>query len=177
MPEDLDIFLMYSIITISEYHIMESNFGKDEDIMSISINEIKEYLIKNKVKPSFPRLKVFEYLISHPSHPTVDDIYKSLVLEMPTLSKTTIYNTLDLFIKFNIVRSLALDGNELRYDVDISSHGHFKCEQCQTIYEFDVEPDFLNPGSLKSFIISERNVYFKGSCSNCQAKEKDNTSA
>ncbi|NLC42738.1 MAG: transcriptional repressor [Clostridiales bacterium] len=144
--------------------------------MSISINEIKEYLIKNKVKPSFPRLKVFEYLVSHPSHPSADDIHKSLVVEMPTLSKTTIYNTLDLFLESNIVRSLTIEGNELRYDVDVSNHGHFKCEQCLTIYEFDMDPTFINPSSLEEFTISERNVCYKGICPKCQSTE-ENTSA
>ncbi len=156
---------------------MESNFGKDDDIMSISINEIKEYLIKNKVKPSFPRLKVFEYLVSHPSHPTVDDIHKSLVVEMPTLSKTTVYNTMDLFLEFNIVRSLAIESNELRYDVDVSNHGHFKCEQCHTIFEFDMDPTFINPGSLNEFTISERNVCYKGICPNCQPAKEEASSA
>ncbi|HHY82822.1 MAG TPA: transcriptional repressor [Clostridiales bacterium] len=140
--------------------------------MSISINEIKKYLLRNDIKPSFPRLKVFEYLASHPTHPTVDDIYQSLVKEIPTLSKTTVYNTLDLFIRANIVRVVTIDGNELRYDVDITNHGHFKCEQCHTIYEFDIDTDVLSPSSLDGFDIREKNVYFKGTCPRCLAKPK-----
>lgn len=138
--------------------------------MSISINEIKNYLIKNGIKPSFPRLKIFEYLASRPTHPTVDDIHKALVEEIPTLSKTTVYNALDLFIRSNIVRSVTIDGNELRYDVDVTNHGHFKCGKCHFIYEFDIDPALLNPGSLEGFRILEKNVYYKGICFNCMAK-------
>lgn len=143
---------------------------KDGGNMSISINEIKKYLLKNKIKPSFPRLKVFEYLAANPTHPTVDDIYKALVEVIPTLSKTTIYNTLDLFIRSNIVRAVTIDGNELRYDVDITNHGHFKCDQCHTIYEFDIDPGVLCPDSLEGFDIREKNIYFKGTCPNCLAE-------
>ncbi len=138
--------------------------------MSITINEIKNYLIKNQIKPSFPRLKIFEYLASCPTHPTVEEIHNALVKEIPTLSKTTVYNTLDLFIRSNIVRSVTIDGNELRYDVDVTNHGHFKCLQCQIIYEFDIDPALLNPSSLNSFHVTEKNVYFKGICSTCKTK-------
>lgn len=140
--------------------------------MSISMNEVKKYLIKNNIKPSFPRLKVFEYLAANPIHPTVDDIYKALVEQIPTLSKTTIYNTLDLFIQCNIARAVTIDGNELRYDVDITNHGHFKCDQCNTIYEFDINAAELAATNLDGFVIRERNVYFKGTCPRCLAGEE-----
>jgi Fur family peroxide stress response transcriptional regulator len=149
---------------------MESNFGKDGDIMSISVNEIKEYLLKSKIKPSFPRLKIFEYLASRPTHPTVDDIHKTLVEEIPTLSKTTVYNTLDLFIRSRIVKPITIDGNELRYDVDVTNHGHFKCEDCGVIYEFDMDPAL--PKSLDGFRVLDKNIYFNGICPHCLAKEE-----
>lgn len=136
--------------------------------MSISVNEIKEYLLKSKIKPSFPRLKIFEYLASRPTHPTVDDIHKTLVEEIPTLSKTTVYNTLDLFIRSRIVKPITIDGNELRYDVDVTNHGHFKCEDCGVIYEFDMDPAL--PKSLDGFRILDKNIYFNGICPNCLTK-------
>ena len=135
--------------------------------MSISMNEIKKYLLKNKIKPSFPRLKVFEYLAAGSNHPTVDDIYKALVEEMPTLSKTTIYNTLDLFIQANITRAITIDGNELRYDVDVTDHGHFKCDRCNTIYEFDINSAALAASELEGFTIREKDVYYRGICPKC----------
>ena len=131
------------------------------------MNEIKKFLVKNNIKPSFPRLKVFEYLVTHPTHPTVDDIYRVLAEEMPTLSKTTIYNTLDLFLRANITRVVTIDGNELRYDVDITDHGHFKCDHCNTIYEFDIHADALAASDLDGFTIREKNVYYRGICPNC----------
>lgn len=135
--------------------------------MSISMNDIKEYLIKNNVKPSFPRLKVFEYLVSHQTHPTVDDIYRELVEQIPTLSKTTIYNTLDLFVEANITRAVTIDGNELRYDVDTTNHGHFKCDLCNAIFEFDLDMSTLAAAPLDGFDVREKNVFYKGICPRC----------
>jgi Fur family peroxide stress response transcriptional regulator len=44
--------------------------------------------------------------------------------EIPTLSKTTLYNTLNLFTERGIINMLNLEENESRYDADISLHAH-----------------------------------------------------
>ena len=56
------------------------------------IENVGEYLKKNGIKPSVQRMKIFQYLLDHHTHPTVDDIFQNLSPEMPTLSKTTVYN-------------------------------------------------------------------------------------
>ena len=43
------------------------------------------------------RIAIMEYLMDNPIHPSADDIYTALSPSMPTLSKTTVYNTLKLF--------------------------------------------------------------------------------
>ena len=53
------------------------------------IENVGEYLKKNGIKPSVQRMKIFQYLLDHHTHPTVDDIFQNLSPEMPTLSKTT----------------------------------------------------------------------------------------
>ena len=54
----------------------------------------------------------------------MDMIYQELVRNIPTLSKTTVYNTLNLFLK-RIAVMITIDENETRYDADTSLHGHF----------------------------------------------------
>lgn len=131
------------------------------------IGDISEYLLKNKIKPSFQRIKVFEYLSSNRNHPTVDEIYKEVVKVIPTLSKTTVYNTLKLFIDTNIVRGLYIEENEIRYDSILYEHGHFKCNMCKEIYDFSVDIDSFHNKELKNFQVNEKAVYFKGVCPKC----------
>jgi Fur family peroxide stress response transcriptional regulator len=128
---------------------------------------VREYLVKNKIKPLYNRVKVLEYLIVKQNHPTVDEIYNNLVKELPTLSKTTVYNTLKLFLQANLVRLIAIEDNETRYDVIISNHGHFKCEECKEIYDFTIDIDSVETEELKQFKIKEKSVYYKGICPNC----------
>jgi len=133
----------------------------------ITKNNISSYLQENKIKPSFQRIKVYEYLIEKKNHPTVDMIYQTLVNEIPTLSKTTIYNTLKLFVEQNIVVIINIEDNETRYDADISTHGHFKCRNCGKVYDFNYTNSNLSFKDLKHFKIEKTHLYLNGICANC----------
>ncbi len=135
--------------------------------MNLLFKDLSTELITKNIRPSFQRLKVLEYLIKNPCHPTVDQIYKDLQSEIPTLSKTTIYNTLDLFQKANLVQVLTIEDNETRYDIITKTHGHFKCEKCGVISNFTVDIDSFIPEELTGFKVMDKNVYFKGVCLKC----------
>ena len=142
--------------------------------MQKNMKNLTEYLLKNNIRPSFQRIKVLEYLVNHNNHPTADEIYRNVVTEIPTLSKTTVYSTLTLFLESKIVRGLYIEENEIRYDAILFNHGHFKCKQCGEIYDFVVEIDDFNSEGLENFQIHEKGVYFKGICPKC-IKNKTNT--
>ena len=141
---------------------------KGFEIMNSSVGSLESLHSKN-IKPSYPRIKILEYLINNRTHPTVDEIYLALVEEIPTLSKTTVYNTLKLFLDHELIRSISIENNESRYDVAIHTHGHFKCESCENIYDFDMNADALLTGDLHGFTIYEKNIYFKGICKKCSS--------
>ncbi|MGL5087978.1 MAG: Fur family transcriptional regulator [Cetobacterium sp.] len=122
------------------------------------------------IKPSYQRMKIFQYLLENKIHPTVDEIYKALCPEIPTLSKTTVYNTLNLFIEKGITRVITIEENETRYDVDMDIHGHFKCIECKKVYDIPVEIDQLVVNNMNGFKVDEYHVYFKGICFSCQNK-------
>lgn len=127
-----------------------------------------ELLLRNNIKPSYQRLKIMEYLTSKRHHPTVDDIYRSLVEDIPTLSKTTVYNTVTLFVRANLARRVIVDDSEAHYDAVTDNHGHFKCDSCGRIYDFPVRSDALGEEELDSFEIGEIHVYCRGNCSSCR---------
>jgi len=131
------------------------------------IENLAKTLNEKDIKPSYQRIKILEYLITKRNHPTVDKIFNELLKEIPTLSKATVYNTLDLFKEANLARIVTIENNETRYDAKVASHGHFKCESCGSIYDFEVNIDNLSTDSLKHFKINEKNIYFRGICPKC----------
>ena len=52
-----------------------------------------DYLLSFNVKPSVQRLAIMDYLLTHRTHPSIEEIYMALCDDIPTLSKTTVYNT------------------------------------------------------------------------------------
>lgn len=135
--------------------------------MNQKINNITKKLIEKNIKASYQRIKILEYLTTKRNHPTVDKIFNDLIKEIPILSKATVYNTIDLFKKTNLVRVVTIENNETRYDAEVENHGHFKCDVCGSIYDFSVNIDNLSIDSLEHFKINEKNVYFKGICPRC----------
>lgn len=128
---------------------------------------LAEELQKKGIRPSHQRLKILEYFHMYNSHPTVDEIYKELKPTMPTLTKATIYNTLKILVEEELISEVHIEDNEVRYDLHAKSHGHFKCLQCGSIYDFHIEIGKVPTDGLDEFQVETRNVYFKGTCPKC----------
>lgn len=137
--------------------------------MKRSYEDLKTELKARNIRLSHQRLKVLEYLNDHMVHPTVDQIYRDLQDEIPTLSRTTVYSTLDALAEAGMVRRISIEDTETRYDINIEDHGHFKCESCGMIRDFKAEPQSMAADELPGFVIRDRNVYFKGTCPECLA--------
>jgi Fe2+ or Zn2+ uptake regulation protein len=135
--------------------------------MEPKIKNVGEYLKSHGIKPSYQRIKIFEYLIKHCNHPTVDMIYRELVPNIPTLSKTTVYNTLNLFINKKIASVIIIEENETRYDANTMIHGHFKCRVCSTVYDLEIDLAKIKIPMLDQHQVMEYHFCFKGICKNC----------
>jgi Fe2+ or Zn2+ uptake regulation protein len=135
--------------------------------MGTTLEALEKELKSRNIHLSYQRLKVLEYLFENRCHPTVDQIFTGLHKDIPTLSKTTVYNTLGLLIDAGLVRVITIEENETRYDIEVETHGHFKCEACGAIHNFTLNPASLVSEDLNDFKIRERDVYFKGLCPAC----------
>ncbi len=142
--------------------------------MKISINNTEQHLREHKIMPSVQRIRIFDTLLGTTKHPTVDTIYQSLAKEIPTLSKTTVYNTLKLFQEKGLVIVVNIEDNETRYDADTSFHGHFKCQSCGSVIDFAISKEDRKINSLKGFQVDESHFYLKGICKKCINKQSIN---
>jgi Fur family peroxide stress response transcriptional regulator len=116
------------------------------------------------------RLSVIRYLIGNKSHPTASVIYGDLKKKYPSLSFSTVYNTLNMLEKIGEVQSLNLFDEYLNYDPDTSTHFHFVCRVCGGIDDFSVaegETGFTRSGMMHGHKIESVQVVFKGTCKDC----------
>jgi len=134
---------------------------------SINRNVINR-LVEFGVKPSLQRIAIMEYLMNNATHPTADLIYTDLYPYIPTLSKTTVYNTLKLLEEHGAIQVISIDDKNLRYDADISHHAHSKCKLCGCVNDLPLNDiSIFNGLEFDDFIITEYQVYYKGYCKKC----------
>ena len=106
---------------------------------------LAQRLRNRKLRPSPQRIAVFKYLCDHKTHPTVDMVYKDLSPTNPTLSRTTVYQTLDALCTSGLALKLTIEENLMRFDADTSDHGHFLCTGCGNIASVPFQPSADKP--------------------------------
>lgn len=126
------------------------------------------------IKPSVQRIAIMEYLMKHLTHPTVDEIYTALSPSMPTLSKTTVYNTLKLLSEQGAAQTLTIDERNTCYDADTFLHSHFLCKRCGKIFDLECAPNAkeMIDTDMNGHNIQEVHYYYKGICKQCIEKER-----
>lgn len=135
-----------------------------------AISDTASFLLDHGVRPLTHRVAIYEYLKTHPIHPTADMIYRALSPGFPTLSKTTVYNTLKLLCEYKVLRQVLVEENEVRYDAWTAPHGHFKCTSCGIVLDTRVPEDIAPPPAPEGSIVDEVHLVFRGMCPTCAAQ-------
>lgn len=124
------------------------------------------------------REAILKILMNTRSHPTADDIYDEVRVEIPKISKGTVYRNLKVLQELGQVRELNLDDTKSRFEVAIASHYHFRCENCGRVLDLDVpiytelDREITKQTGLR---ISHHQLEFRGLCHDCQSSTSKQT--
>jgi len=91
------------------------------------------------LKATGPRMVILAALEQDHTHPTAEHLYDTLRRAHPSLSLSTVYQTLDVFIRTGLCRRVSGPGDRLRVDGTPQDHDHAVCRLCGAI--FDVARD------------------------------------
>jgi Fur family peroxide stress response transcriptional regulator len=125
------------------------------------------------LKVTSPRLEILRHLMECDDHPTADEVYKSLRKRHPSLSKTTVYNTLDTLRENGILTIVTISEKEIRYDSNIAPHLHFLCRKCGIIIEVEGQIPDLSKPLMGKHRAEEFQGYYRGICATCMKKGGD----
>ena len=133
-------------------------------------------LMEHGIRPSLQRMTIMDFLMKHPIHPTVDDVYQGLCNKVPTLSRTTVYNTLRMLSEKQAAQMITIDDHRVCYDGNTMPHVHFFCKECGKVIDlFDEEaPVLTEPKNIAGNIVQEKQLYYKGICSECAKHIQNN---
>ncbi|MCM1504181.1 MAG: transcriptional repressor [Muribaculum sp.] len=126
-------------------------------------------MARKGVRPSAQRIAILRYLVEHPVHPTADEIYRGLKNDMPTLSLTTVYNTLRLLSEHRVIDALLIDPKNAHFDYPHHPHAHLWCCRCGKITDISIDTDLIPKALPSDFMIDKIDLYYKGTCRECAA--------
>jgi len=125
-------------------------------------------LKKIGIRPSIQRMAVMDFLMKNPIHPTIDEIYSGLNQTMPTLSKTTVYNTVKTLSDSRAIQTIFIDEKNKRYDANTDNHAHFMCVTCGKIIDLPIKSIGIEVENSENLAVTEFHLYYRGHCENCK---------
>lgn len=132
------------------------------------MEQAKKLLKQNGVNPSIQRIIILKCLMANHKHFTAKDIYNIISKEIPTLSKTTVYNTVKLFVDKGILQTIKVEEDETRYDIRSEMHAHFRCKKCGNIYDLEKEIIIKDTEEIEGHLIEEKSICYSGICKKCR---------
>lgn len=129
--------------------------------------ERRRILVEKGIKPTYQRMVILGSIMDDAGHPTIRALHERLIRAVPTLSKTTLYSTLELFARKGLVTPLLIDPSEARFDGRLLPHHHFYCTSCGRILDIELACPNSRRGAIHGHRIDEVHGYFKGVCADC----------
>lgn len=97
----------------------------------------KEICQGGGLKVTSQRFIIFETLEKVSCHPTADQLYDLVNKKLPSISRDTVYRTLNMLAERGLARKLTTPGGAARFDGDLDPHHHFLCERCDVVFDID----------------------------------------
>ena len=125
------------------------------------------------------REAVWLELQSSDSHRDAENIYFALRQKSINISRATVYRTIEILVKNNLVRKLDLGDGKNRYESKwgLTHHDHLICTKCSRVIDYtdfiNEEKDLLDKtekGLSKkyNFKILNHQIHFYGLCNKCK---------
>lgn len=89
------------------------------------------------INPTAQRVIIADVLLSRCQHLSADQILKAVNTKRESVSKATVYNTLNLFAKKGLVNPVIIDPNKVFYDSNINPHYHIYNEDSGELLDLD----------------------------------------
>lgn len=138
---------------------------KETEAKNIILNGLREKGLK--LTPQ--RYEIIAVLTSDRSHPSALTIFQRARKNHPKISLSTVYSTLALLKKHQLVKELEFETMDNRYDMDTGSHINLICSKCGRIEDFEgavpVMPEVIK--EVIGFRVEDFRLEYYGICKQC----------
>ena len=148
---------------------------KENEYIAI-LRQFDTYLERKHLKRTEERHKVLEVICTFKGPFDVNMILDLLQKKQFTVSRATIYNTLEILIDADVVIRHPLNGNTQQYELCCLStnHTHLVCTQCGSIRKISSQEQPIDSSIMRKnrFMPAYYCIYIYGQCAKCRQKQK-----
>jgi Fe2+ or Zn2+ uptake regulation protein len=115
------------------------------------------------IQPTPQRIAVVEYVLKSKKHPSADDVLAHARKKCPTVSRATVYNTLNLLVEKGLLAMQTIREGAVIFDPNVEKHHHFIDDETGNVYDIPWDQlEVKGKGKLKDFEILEFQVIMHG---------------
>ena len=127
------------------------------------MSDIIELLRQSGIQPTPQRIAVAEFILGSKTHPSADEVFAMVRQTCPTVSRATVYNTLNLLVEKGLIRQQVLREGIIIFDPHVAAHHHFVDEETGEIYDVPWEAVQVSGAEkLAGFEVHEFQVVMRG---------------
>ena len=120
-------------------------------------------LRRHGIQPTPQRLAVARVVLNRDTHPSAEEAWAKVRRKCPTISRATVYNTLNLFVEKGLLKQQVLKEGMAVFDAEVHPHHHFIDERTGKVYDVPWETLQVTGGeSLREFSVREYQVVLRG---------------
>jgi Fe2+ or Zn2+ uptake regulation protein len=108
-------------------------------------------------------MAVAEFVLATDTHPTADEVWTAVRDRCPTLSRATVYNTLNLFAERGLLKPQPLKEGAFVFDAHVAPHHHLIDDKTGKVYDVPWNAiKVTGEKSLEGFEVREYPVVMRG---------------
>ncbi len=140
-------------------------------------NQLKEtfaaFMKTNNMRQTPERFAILDKALNQKMHFDIDSLYNDIENEYH-VSRTTVYNTMELLCECKIFRKHFINDSQAVYELYSDKHIHLICSNCgsMTYVRDDKADEYFSSLRFKGFHTSFSTINIYGLCSKCSRKQK-----
>ncbi len=135
--------------------------------MKANLEKSLTSLARRGIVITLQRRLIVEFLHDNPGHWKAEDIFERLHERYGTLSRATVYKTLELLCNVGEITPIRAMRDVTHFDTNTSDHHHFLCRRCGALIDLDIQCPIKARCSVKGHCVEKALAIFEGVCAKC----------
>ena len=124
------------------------------------------------------RYTIYRTLVESRDHPSPEQVYERVRLEIPSISQATVYKNIHTFVEIGLLQEVNRLHQTNRLDANLVRHHHLICVRCRRVTDFyddRLDEACAQQESPGGFQVLNYQVEAYGVCPDCQAAGAEQT--